>query len=174
MPDPATIRQIAERNVQMLTLKPSRGFLTGTTKARVVDGLRCEIEDGRLAPRRRHAGQGGGDETAPTPGRARPRRAGELPRHRRRQLGRPPGRRRSTRSRSRSRPTSTPAASWVWSGIAPGYTRGPLPGLDREPGIHGTSSTELLDLVERHSPYLDVFGRAMPLRRAVRLNGQEA
>ena len=33
---------------------------------------------------------------------------------------------------------------------------------------------ELLSLAERHSPYLDVFGRAMALSRAVRLNGEEA
>jgi hypothetical protein len=33
---------------------------------------------------------------------------------------------------------------------------------------------ELIELVQRHSPYLDVFGRAVPLRRAVRLKGREA
>ena len=33
---------------------------------------------------------------------------------------------------------------------------------------------ELLRLAERHSPYLDVFGRAMALRRGLRLNGEEA
>jgi hypothetical protein len=27
---------------------------------------------------------------------------------------------------------------------------------------------------ERHSPYLDVFGRAMAISRSLRLNGQEA
>jgi uncharacterized OsmC-like protein len=32
----------------------------------------------------------------------------------------------------------------------------------------------LLATAERHSPYLDVFGRAIALRRAVRLNGREA
>jgi hypothetical protein len=32
----------------------------------------------------------------------------------------------------------------------------------------------LLAMAERHSPYLDVFGRAIPLRRLVRVNGKEA
>ena len=31
----------------------------------------------------------------------------------------------------------------------------------------------LLALAERHSPYLDVFGRAMALRRVLHLNGAE-
>ena len=33
---------------------------------------------------------------------------------------------------------------------------------------------ELLGLVERHSPYLDVFARAIPLKGVWRLNGMEA
>ena len=33
---------------------------------------------------------------------------------------------------------------------------------------------ELLALAERHSPYLDVFGRAMALRRVLHVNGVEA
>ena len=33
---------------------------------------------------------------------------------------------------------------------------------------------ELIELVQRHSPYLDVFGRAMPLRGSIHLNGRGA
>lgn len=32
---------------------------------------------------------------------------------------------------------------------------------------------ELLETAERHSPYVDVFGRAQALKRIVRLNGEE-
>jgi hypothetical protein len=32
---------------------------------------------------------------------------------------------------------------------------------------------DLLALAERHSPYLDVFGRAMALRRVLHVNGVE-
>ena len=46
MADPQTIREIAERNVRTLALKPARGHLTGVTTARIEDGLRCVIEDG--------------------------------------------------------------------------------------------------------------------------------
>ena len=33
---------------------------------------------------------------------------------------------------------------------------------------------ELINIVQRHSPYLDVFGRALPLRGSIHLNGREA
>jgi hypothetical protein len=32
----------------------------------------------------------------------------------------------------------------------------------------------LLAMAERHSPYLDVFGRAIALKRVLRLNGEAA
>jgi len=32
---------------------------------------------------------------------------------------------------------------------------------------------ELVETAERHSPYLDVFGRAQSMRRVLRLNGTE-
>ena len=32
----------------------------------------------------------------------------------------------------------------------------------------------LLAMAERHSPYLDIFGRPVALRRIFRLNGEEA
>ena len=68
MADVTTIRQIAERHVELLARRPDRGLLTCRTRARRVAGLRCEIEEGpwRLAadmPRKI-----GGEETGPTPG----------------------------------------------------------------------------------------------------------
>ena len=72
------------------------------------------------------------------------------------------------------RPISTPAGELgIGEGVVPGYTEVRYQISIDSPAPAGRAH-RLLDLVERHSPYLDVFGRAMPLRRAVRLNGQEA
>jgi hypothetical protein len=61
----------------------------------------------------------------------------------------------------------------VGEGVAPGYSEVRyLVSIDSP--APAAELAGLLDTVERHSPYLDVFGRAMPLRRAVRLNGREA
>jgi uncharacterized OsmC-like protein len=68
MADPTKISEIAERNAKMLALKPTRGHLTGVTKARSVDGLRCEIEEGPWKLAADMPVKAGGDETAPTPG----------------------------------------------------------------------------------------------------------
>ena len=46
MADQATIRQIAERNVALLAMKPARGLLSCTARARLGDGLSCEITEG--------------------------------------------------------------------------------------------------------------------------------
>jgi uncharacterized OsmC-like protein len=41
------IKRAFERNVKAVSLRPSTGQGTAVTRARVVDGLTCEIEDGR-------------------------------------------------------------------------------------------------------------------------------
>ena len=64
MTDQGAIRAIVERNVQLLALKPSRGHLTYATKARLVDGLRCEIEEGPWKFAADMPAKVGGDETA--------------------------------------------------------------------------------------------------------------
>ena len=68
MADVKTIREIAERNVKILTRKPSRGRLTGVTKARITDGVRCEIEEGPWKLAADMPVKAGGEDTAPTPG----------------------------------------------------------------------------------------------------------
>ena len=68
MADPRTIKQIFERNVELLTHKPARGFLTFATTARLVDGLRCEIEDGAWRLAADMPANIGGSNTAPSPG----------------------------------------------------------------------------------------------------------
>ena len=46
MADQEAIREIVERNIELLALKPARGQLTRATRARLASGLRCEIEEG--------------------------------------------------------------------------------------------------------------------------------
>jgi hypothetical protein len=57
--------------------------------------------------------------------------------------------------------------------VAPGYTE-----VRYIVGIDSPAARQELDalcaLAERHSPYLDVFGRAMTLRRVLHVNGVEA
>jgi hypothetical protein len=60
----------------------------------------------------------------------------------------------------------------VGKDVAPGYTEVRYLVSIESPA----SADDLQDLVataERHSPYRDVFGRAQPMRRVLRLNGEE-
>jgi uncharacterized OsmC-like protein len=170
--DRLAIREIAERHVRLLAARPERGHLSCATRARLADGLRCEIEEGPWRLAADMPAKVGGGETAPTPGvLGRAALAGCL---------------------------TIGIAAWAArlgvpvdaveveveadfdargelgvEGVPPGYQQvrytvsidspAPRAELDR-----------LLATAERHSPYLDVFGRAIALRRAVRLNGREA
>jgi uncharacterized OsmC-like protein len=171
MASQVAIREIAERTVQMLAAKPERGHLTRATRARLVDGLRCEIEEGPWRFAADLPAKVGGDESAPTPG----------------ALGRG----------ALASCLTIGIASWAarlgvpldaveveveadfdargelgMEGVAPGYKEvryavaiaspAPKEELDR-----------LLAMAERHSPYLDIFGRPVALRRTLRLNGEE-
>lgn len=171
MADPTTIREIAERNARTLALKPSRGHLTGVTKARIVGGLRCEIEEGRWKLTADMPVKAGGDDTAPTPG----------------MLGRG------------ALASCLAIGITIWAarlGIpidalevevqADSDARGELGvGEHLRPGyqevrylvsIDSPASeealVELLETAERHSPYLDVFSRAQTMERVLRLNGK--
>lgn len=164
MADQVTIREIAERHIQLLALKPSRGHLTCTTRARLVDGLRCEIEEGPWKLAADMPAKVGGDETAPTPG----------------VLGRA----------ALASCLTIGIAAWaarlgvpidslelevqadfdargelgMGNGIPAGYSE-----IRYAVSIESPASQqeldELLDLAERHSPYLDNFGRAVALGR---------
>ncbi|MCH8187932.1 MAG: OsmC family protein [Proteobacteria bacterium] len=171
MADVKTIREIAERNVKILTRKPSRGRLTGVTKARITDGVRCEIEEGPWKLAADMPVKAGGEDTAPTPG----------------MLGRG------------ALASCLAIGITIWAarmGIAIDAlevevqgdfdARGELGvGEDIPPGyqeiryiISMDSSAppevlaDLLETAERHSPYLDVFGRAQTMERTLRVNGK--
>ena len=68
MTDAAKIREVCERNVRLLSQKPHKGHLTGITKARIEEGVRCLIEEGPWQLAADMPVKAGGDETAPTPG----------------------------------------------------------------------------------------------------------
>jgi uncharacterized OsmC-like protein len=172
MADQETIRGIVERNIELLALKPARGHLTRATRARLADGLRCEIEEGPWTFLADMPAKAGGDETAPTPG----------------ALGRG----------ALASCLTIGIAVWAarlgvpvdalevevqvdfdargelgMGGVSPGYTE-----VRYVVRIDSPASRQQLDdllaVAERHSPYLDVFGRAMALRRVLHLNGVEA
>lgn len=172
MADPATIREIAERNAKMLALKPKRGRLTGATKARLIGGVRCEIEEGPWKLAADMPAKAGGDESAPTPG----------------MLGRG----------ALASCLVIGITSWaarldipidaievevqadfdargelgVGEHVLPGYLEVRyLVSIDSPASQEALA--ELLETAERHSPYLDVFGRAQSMERVLRLNGKE-
>ena len=171
MADTARIREISERNARVLSLRPDKGHLTGATRARIEDGLRCIVEDGpwRLAtdmPRK-----AGGDETAPTPG----------------VLGR--GALASCLAIGISMWAARleiPIDAIEVEVLADFDARGELGVGGARAGyedirhqVHVDSPAskeevlELIEIAERHSPYLDVFSRAQPMRRILTLNGME-
>ncbi len=162
---------MSERNAKMLALKPNRGHLTGVTKAQLVDGLRCEIEEGPWRLAADMPAKAGGDETAPTPG----------------MLGRG------------ALASCLVIGISMWAarlGIpidglevevqADFDVRGEMGVGDVKAGYQevrylvsidspasAEALTELLETTERHSPYMDVFSRAQNMKRIVRLNGNE-
>jgi uncharacterized OsmC-like protein len=162
------IRDISERNVRLLTLKPDRGHLTGVTRARIQDGLRCEVSEGAWKLATDMPAKSGGEDSAPTPG----------------MLGR--GALASclaigiTMWAAR---LGVPLNSVEVEVQADFDARGELGVGDVPAGyqevrrvvwIDSPASTrelvELIDTAERHSPYLDVFGRAQSLRRVLHLH----
>ena len=173
MTDQAKIRGIAERNVQLLAAKPARGHLTCTTRARLVQGLRCEVEEGPWKLAADMPAKVGGDETAPTPG----------------VLGRA----------ALASCLAIGIACWaarlgvpvdavevevqadfdargelgMGNGVPPGYSEIRYAVAVESPAP-GHLLDEVLELAERHSPYLDNFGRAVALRRVRHPHGVEA
>lgn len=171
MADPTKIKEIAERNAEMLALKPTRGHLTGVTTARWVDGLRCEIEEGPWKLTADMPVKAGGEETAPTPG----------------TLGR--GALASCLAIGISMWAArlgVPLDALEVEVEGDFDARGELGVGDVSPGYQEVryqvsidspapqqAISELIETAERHSPYVDVFSRGQSMKRALRLNGAE-
>lgn len=171
MVDQGSIRKVVERNIELLALKPGKGHLTRTTRCRLVDGLRCEVEEGPWRFTADMPAKAGGEDTAPTPG---------------------------TLGRGALASCLTMGVA-IWAArlgvpvdtlevqvqadfdargelgvghVPPGYSE--VRYLIRiESPAAAPALDELVRLAERHSPYLDVFGRPMPLRRILHVNGVE-
>ena len=62
------IKAAIERSRKAISLKPSLGLGTGISKSRIVDGLRCEITEGKWTLHTDMPEGGGGEASAPTPG----------------------------------------------------------------------------------------------------------
>jgi uncharacterized OsmC-like protein len=168
-----TIREAAERSIQLLALKPSRGYITCATKARLVYGLRCEIEEGPWKLAADMPAKVGGGETAPTPG----------------LLGRAAlasclvigiatwaarqGVRIDTVEVEVEADFDARGELGVGNGVPPGYTEVRY-AVSIQSAAPKQALEGVLDLAERHSPYLDVFGRAIALRRVRHSNDGEA
>lgn len=172
MADQATIRQIAERNVLVLGLKPNRGHITAATTARLADGLRCEIEEGPWKLAVDMPIKAGGEDTAPTPGMlGRGALAGCLA------IGI------ATWSARLGIPieglkveveADLDARGELGMGdaIPPGYSEVRY-AIHLESPAPPQRVQEMIEMVERHSPYLDVFSQAIPVRRVQSVNGKE-
>lgn len=62
------IRTALERNARAVTLRPGVGRGTAVTRARLTDGLRCEIEDGPWRLVADMSPKSGGTDAGPNPG----------------------------------------------------------------------------------------------------------
>lgn len=173
MTDQATIRQIAERNIQLLAMRPARGLLSCTARAHLRDGLSCEIAEGPWRLMADMPAKVGGDETAPTPGvLGRAALASCLVIGIARwsaRLGIPiDGLEVAVHADFDAR-----GELGADDGVRPGYSQ-----VRYEIALDSPAPrerlVELLDLAERHSPYLDIFGSPMVLSGSRRLNGREA
>jgi uncharacterized OsmC-like protein len=163
------VREIAERNVRLLQARPDRGRLTGVTRARVTSGLRCEVTEGRWRLETDLPAKAGGEDSAPTPG----------------MLGRG----------ALASCLAIGITMWAARRGVPLYrvevevegdfdARGELGvgGVDAgyselrrtiwiESPAPETVLQDLVDVAERHSPYLDVFARAQSMVRRLHFTG---
>ena len=66
--DPTHIRGMLERNVKAISLRPSLGQGTATTRVHLKPGLECDIEDGLWRLTAGMSEKSGGTNAGPTPG----------------------------------------------------------------------------------------------------------
>jgi uncharacterized OsmC-like protein len=64
----AELRNVIERTVKALSLRPSVGQGTAVTRVRLTDGVACSIEDGRWKLTADLSEKGGGTASGPDPG----------------------------------------------------------------------------------------------------------
>lgn len=170
MADAAGIRAAYERNVRILKEKPQKGHITAVTTARMEHGLRCVIEEGAWRLNADMPNQVGGDGSAPTPG----------------VLGRG----------ALASCIAICVQSWAANmdialdavevevqadfdargelgigDVPTGYSEVRYRVSIESPAPRDAVDA-LLDTVERYSPYVAVFARPQPMKRAAYLNGE--
>jgi uncharacterized OsmC-like protein len=161
------IKTTFERNAKAMAVRPSVGRGTATTKVRLRDGLTCDVEDGKWKLTVDMSAKSGGDGRAPDPG-----------------------------VYGRTALGSCLAISYqLWAaklGVAfsrlevnvqADYDSGGYHGVTDVPAGYGqvryivsvdsdapeADVLNVLDQADAHSPYLDVFTRALDVRREVRV-----
>jgi uncharacterized OsmC-like protein len=171
--DPRAIAEIFERHARMLARTPARGMLTFATSARLVDGLRCEITDGPWRLSTDMPSKIGGTDSAPSPGMlGRGALAGCLAIGISRwaaHLGVPL----EALEVKVEADLDARGELGAVDGVRPGYSEVRYTISLRSTAPHDRIAT-LLATAERHSPYLDIFGRPVALRGAHRINGEGA
>lgn len=161
------IRTAFERSATALARRPSLGRSTGVSRARIRHGLTCQIEEGPWKLVADMPAQVGGDAAAPTPG----------------VLGRAAlGSCLAIGYMMRAAKLGVPITALEVE-VQSDYDDGALFGVsDSPPGyleVRYTVTVEsvapesdvlrVLDEGDAHSPYLDVFQRAQPCKRSVRI-----
>ena len=171
--DPRTIRKIFERTAETLTHRPARGLLTFATTARLVDGLRCEIEDGPWQLAADMPSKIGGTGTAPPPGTlGRAALASCLVIGISRWAARLDVQLDALEVEVEA-DLDARGELGIGEGIRPGYGEVRYTISIRSPAPRELV-TELIATAERYSPYVDIFGRAVALRGIRRVNGEGA
>lgn len=165
-----TIGDIFERNIQTLSRKPARGLITSTTRARLIDGLRCEIEDGPWRLAADLPTKVGGEDTAPGPGvLGRSALASCLVIGISRWASRFALRINSLEVEVQA-DFDARGELGMGEAISPGYSEVRYTiTIDSPEPEHKLAA--MLDLAERYSPYLDIFRRPIALRQVRRVNG---
>ena len=161
------IRTAFERCAKALSLRPSLGRSTGVSRARIRQGLTCEIEEGPWKLQADMPTQAGGDAAAPTPG----------------VFGRAAfGSCLAIGYMMQAAKLGVPIAALEVE-IQADYDDGALFGVSDSPAGYlevryrvtvESSAPEsevlrVLDEGDEHSPYLDVFRRAQACTRSVRI-----
>jgi len=173
MANAKSIKGSFERQAKAVGLRPSIGRRTVVSKARVVDGLKCEIEEGPWKLTADLAKEGGGEDQGPTPG----------------VLGRG----------ALGACLAMGYVLWASKFEVPisnievevhtdvdergrfGFHDEISPGYQRVRYIVRIESTapdadimRVLDMADRHSPYLDNFARALDISREVRIAARKS
>jgi uncharacterized OsmC-like protein len=161
------IKTTFERNAKAIAARPSVGRGTATTRVRLRDGLTCDVEDGKWKLTVDMSAKSGGDGRAPDPG-----------------------------VYGRTALGSCLAISYqLWAAklgvvfsrlevdVQADYDSGGYHGVADVPAGYGqvryivsvdsdapeADVLNVLDQADAHSPYLDVFMRALDVRREVRV-----